>query len=186
VSAQAPPGNLLVLGLGNLLCGDDGLGVTAVNAIARRYRVPEGVRLLDGGTLGLSLLGWLAEAEDILLVDAIRGGGAPGTLVRLEGDEVEHAARERLSVHQIGVADLLDSLRLLDAWPRRLALLGLEPEQLDLGLSRSQAVERALPILVDAVVAEIRTRGHLLVPRTDHEESADLLDGRHAARTLGL
>jgi hydrogenase maturation protease len=186
VSAQAPPGNLLVLGLGNLLCGDDGLGVTAVNAIARRYRVPEGVRLLDGGTLGLSLLGWLAEAEDILLVDAIRDGGAPGTLVRLEGDEVEHAARERLSVHQIGVADLLDSLRLLDAWPRRLALLGLEPEHLDLGLSRSQAVERALPILVDAVVAEIRDRGHRLTPRTDHEESADLLDGRHAARTLGL
>jgi hydrogenase maturation protease len=186
VSAQAPSGGFLVLGLGNLLCGDDGLGVTAVTAVARRYQVPDGVQLLDGGTLGLSLLGWLAEAEDILLVDAIRDGAAPGTLVRLEGDEVEHAARERLSVHQIGVADLLDSLRLLDAWPRRLALLGLEPEHLDLGLSRSHAVDRALPILVDAVVAEIRARGHHLTPRTDHDESADLLDARRAARSLGL
>ena len=186
MSARAPVGDLLVLGLGNLLCGDDGVGVAAVSAVSQRFEVPDGVRLLDGGTLGLSLLGWLAEADDIVLVDAIRHGGAPGSLVRLEGDEVEHAARERLSVHQIGVADLLDSLRLLDAWPRRLSLLGLEPEDLGLGISRSRAVERALPALVDAVVAEILARGHRLTPRTDHEKPPDLLDGRHAARILGL
>jgi hydrogenase maturation protease len=184
LAPQAPP--LVVLGLGNTICADDGLGVAAVAAIAERFEVPESVSLLDGGTLGLSLLGWLADAQDVLLVDAIRSDAPPGTLVHLEGDEVAPAARERLSVHQIGVADLLDALRWIDAWPQRLALVGLVPERLSLGLARSPAVERALPALVDAVVGEIRARGHRLVPRTDHEKPVDVLDAGHAARALGL
>lgn len=184
MSPEATP--LLVLGLGNAICADDGVGVAAVAALIERYEVPKSVRVLDGGTLGLSLLGWLAEARDVLLVDAIRSDAPPGTLVRLEGDEVAPAARNRLSVHQIGVADLLDSLELIDAWPERLALVGLVPERLSLGLTRSPAVERALPALVEAVAAEIRARGHRLEPRTQHEKPADGLDARHAARALGL
>lgn len=184
MSPEAPP--LLVLGLGNTICADDGVGVAAVTALGERYRVPESVRVLDGGTLGLSLLGWLAEARDILLVDAIHCDAPPGTLVHLEGDEVAPAARDRLSVHQIGVADLLDSLELLDAWPERLALVGLVPERVSLGLARSPAVERALPTLVEAVAAEIRARGHPLEPRAAQERGAHGLDARPAARTRGL
>lgn len=184
MSRESPP--LLVLGLGNRICADDGVGVAAVAALRSRYALPEGVRVLDGGTLGLSLLGWLAEARDVLLVDAIRSDEPPGTLVRLEGDEVAPAARDRLSVHQIGVADLLDALELIGAWPERLALLGLVPERLSLGLELSPALERALPALVEAVAAEIRARGHRLAPRTPHEAPADGLDARRAARALGL
>jgi hydrogenase maturation protease len=72
------PVPLLVLGLGNLLCGDDGLGAVAVHLLQRRYRVPDGVSVLDGGTLGLSLLPYLEEAHEAILVDAIRGEGPAG------------------------------------------------------------------------------------------------------------
>ena len=71
--------SLLVLGLGNVLCGDDGLGVAAVEALARSYRPSEGMRLLDGGTLGLALMSYIEESEDLILVDAIRADAPPGS-----------------------------------------------------------------------------------------------------------
>src|SRR5689334_6998296 len=138
---------LLVLGLGNVLCEDDGAGVEVVRRIAQRFEMPEGVALLDGGTLGLTLLPLVEEAETLLLVDAVEADGPPGTLVSLEGDEVPRAAMERLSPHQVGVADLLHGAMWLDHLPQRLLLRGVVPERVGLGLERSDAVEAALPAL---------------------------------------
>jgi hydrogenase maturation protease len=163
---------LLVLGLGNVLCGDDGLGAVAVHLLERQHQVPDGVQVLDGGTLGLSLLPYLEQAEQAILVDAIRADHPPGTLVRLEGDDVAPAVAERLSVHQVGVVDLLDAARWRGRLPPRLVLLGLVPESLELGVRRTTAVEAALPSLVDAVVAEARALGHVFGPRSDDEMAA--------------
>ena len=177
--------DLLILGLGNVLCADDGVGAAAVARLCRERVAPPGVQMLDGGTLGLSLLPLVESARDVLLVDAVRADAPPGTLVRLDGDDVMPAALERLSPHQVGVADLLEAMRLRDRLPRRLVLLGVVPESLELRLGRSPAVESALPALVERVVAEARALGYELPPRGDHEASA----GRGAAgvdRVLGL
>ena len=170
--SDAPGVPLLVLGLGNLLCGDDGVGAVAVHLLERRYRVPEGVQVLDGGTLGLSLLPLLEQARVAILVDAIRTGDPPGTLVRLEGDDVAPAVAARLSVHQVGVADLLEAARWRGRYPPRLILLGIVPESLELGVHRTAAVEAALPSLVEAVVAEARALGHVFDARSDDEMAA--------------
>jgi hydrogenase maturation protease len=163
---------LLVLGLGNVLCGDDGTGAVAVHLLERRYRVPDGVQVLDGGTLGLSLLPYLEQAEQAILVDAIRAEYPPGTLVRLEGDDVAPAVAARLSVHQVGVVDLLDAARWRGRLPKHLVLLGLVPQSLELGVRRTAAVEAALPSLVEAVVAEARALGHVFGARSDDEMAA--------------
>ena len=156
---------LLVLGLGNVLCSDDGAGPAAVERLAARWQTPPGVRVADGGTLGLSLLALLAEAEDVLLVDAVNVPGlAAGTVVRLEGEDVPAASRNQLSVHQVGVADLLDALRLLDRLPRRLTLLGVVPASIELGYGCTPTVTGALDGLVDAVVAEAASRGFAFRP----------------------
>jgi hydrogenase maturation protease len=178
------PVPLLVLGLGNVLCGDDGLGAVAVHLLQRRYRAPDGVLVLDGGTLGLSLLPHLEQAREAILVDAIRAEGAPGSLVRLEGDEVSPAVAARLSVHQVGVLDLLEAARWLGHYPSRLILLGLIPESLELGLRRTAAVEAALPELVERIVAESRALGHEFAPRTGDETALD--GGRDLAHVYGL
>jgi hydrogenase maturation protease len=151
--------DLLVLGLGNVLCGDDGVGVLAAQAIARRFQLPDGVRVLDGGTLGLSLLPYFEEAREAILIDAVATGEAPGTPVRLEGDDVLSIARQRLSVHQIGVADLLDAARLRGVYPERVVLFGVVPESIELGVSLTPAVEAELPRLVERVTREARARG---------------------------
>lgn len=171
---------LLVLGLGNVLCGDDGVGPAVIAELLRRYSPPVGVRVDDGGTLGLSLLPLLTEAERVLLVDAVQTGEEPGTLVRLDGDDVAPAVRSRLSVHQVGVADLLDGLRLCGHWPRRLALVGVVPATLDLRLGRSPAVERALPAIVEAVVEEAAHWGFTFEPTTG--DALTNIDTAHADR----
>lgn len=182
-SGMETPRSLLILGLGNVLCGDDGLGVVAADEIARRFAVPDGARVLDGGTLGLTLLSHIEASDDLLLVDAVRADAPAGSFVHLTGDDVEPAVRERLSVHQIGVADLLDTLRLLDAYPQRLVLLGLVPETLELGLGRSPAVEARIPLLVEKVVEEAGRLGYVLEPKRAEEISGDVAHDAALAST---
>jgi hydrogenase maturation protease len=167
--SELPSGRheLLILGLGNVLCGDDGLGVAAVEELNRDYAAPEGVQILDGGTLGLALLGWATDAERLLLVDAIQADLPPGSLVRLAGDEVGPAVRDRLSVHQIGVADLLDSMELIGRTPPSVSLLGMVPASLELMTELTPAVLSGLPALVAAVVEEAAQSGFALIPRRD-------------------
>lgn len=176
---------VLVLGLGNVVCQDDGAGIAAIHKLLREYELPEGVLALDGGTLGLSLLPLVDSADQVIMVDAIRAEGPPGTLVRIEGDEVAPAVYERLSPHQIGVADLLAGASLLDRYPDRVVLIGVVPESIDLGLGRTDAVEASIPELVERVVEELHALGYPPVRRLDrHEDSTRSVD--HVARTLGV
>lgn len=176
MSGRCP--TLLVLGLGNILCRDDGLGVAAVVRIARGWESPAQAHVLDGGTLGLALLGYLADADDAILVDAVAAASPPGTLVRLAGEAVGPAIRERLSVHQIGVDDLLAGAALLGRMPRRIVLLGIVPETISLGVERSAVVEASLPALCERVIDEARALGHRFVPRPAPEShETDRPDG---------
>jgi hydrogenase maturation protease len=151
---------LLVLGLGNLLCTDDGAGVRAVQLLGARYEPPPGVRVLDGGTLGLALLPHLELCERAILVDAVLACAPPGSLVRIAGDQVPLAAARRLSPHQIGVADLLAGASLTGRSPVELVLLGVVPESIELGFGLSPAVEASLPDLVQSVLDECARLGH--------------------------
>ena len=151
---------ILVLGLGNILCGDDGLGSAVVAEVERDYELPENVELVDGGTLGLALLPLLQDTDVAIFVDAIRDGdAAAGTFVRIDGSAVLPAVRDRLSVHQIGVADLLDAARLTGRYPPELILLGLVPATLALGLGLSEEVRRNVPRLVGALRDELTRLG---------------------------
>jgi len=150
---------LLVLGLGNLICRDDGVGPLMVERLAAGWEPAAGAEVADGGTLGLSLMPLVERAENLLLVDAIAADAPPGTLVRLAGEEVGPAVTHRLSPHQIGVADLLDSLLLVGRLPSRVVLLGLVPESLGLGVGLTDEVAAGVPALESAVLAEAAEMG---------------------------
>ena len=173
---------LLVLGLGNVLLEDDGVGGAAVSLLLDRSDVPQGVQVLDGGTLGLSLLPHLEAADTVILVDAVRTDAAAGSLVRLDGDEVAPAVATRLSPHQVGVADLLDGARWLGRYPHRVILLGLVPASIELGVGLSPAVHASLPDLVDAIVHEARDLGFVFEAR----DSDDTRAGDRAADVAHL
>jgi hydrogenase maturation protease len=175
-SSPGRPVGLLILGLGNVLCGDDGLGAAAVRKLREQYDFPEGVMVLDGGTLGLSLLPYIEDAERVILVDAIRAEGPAGSFVRLSGDDVGPAVANRLSVHQVGVVDLLDAARWTGHLPDELVLLGLVPQSLELSFSLSPALTDHLPDLVERVAEEARRLGFGPSPREAGRARADATD----------
>jgi hydrogenase maturation protease len=179
------PSELLVLGLGNVLCGDDGVGPAAINLLARRYDSPEGVMLIDGGTLGLALLPYIEDAQRVLLIDAVRTDQPPGSFVRLHGEEVAPAVAARLSVHQVGVAELLEAARWRGTYPPQLTLLGLVPATLELGLKRTAAVETQLPELVERIVEEAARLGYRFREK-NHETAGARGAGRDMACVFGL
>jgi hydrogenase maturation protease len=178
------PLRLLILGIGNVLFGDDSLGVIAVQMLAQRYAPGPGVSLRDGGTFGLSLLPLFEDTKQAILVDAVHSESPPGSLVRIEAPEAAAGACGQFP-HGAGLADLLEGVRRLDRRPGRIVLLGLVPGTLDAQLGCSPDVEAALPDLVRAVADEAARLGSPLRPRAG--PPADLgPSARWAARMLGL
>jgi len=175
---------VLVLGLGNVVLGDDGLGPAAIARIERDYRIPPDVRIVDGGTLGLSLLGLIAESERVILVDAVRADAPPGTLVRLDAADVTDAVWNRVSPHQVGVADLLEAARLIDCHPSSVTLLGLVPEVIDLAVVRSSAVDNRLDELVAAIVGEVQSLDYRMV--REPESAGRRRPGHSLTRHFGM
>ncbi|HEY7434217.1 MAG TPA: HyaD/HybD family hydrogenase maturation endopeptidase [Methylomirabilota bacterium] len=149
----------LVLGLGNILLRDEGIGAWVAESLAREFGFPPDVAVLEGGTLGLDLLPRLDGVERLLLVDAVKLGREAGEIVRLAGDAVPAALDVKISPHQVGVQDLLAAARLMGHEPPLVVLWGMEPERLDPGTGFSPRVAEALPELRDEVLEELRLWG---------------------------
>jgi hydrogenase maturation protease len=155
------PATCIVLGLGNTLHSDDGVGPQAIEKLRSDPRVPGEVSLIEGGTLGLELLTYIWDCSYLLVLDAVDVGQPPGTLVRMSSQELQTLPGKG-SVHQLGVADLLVALRVLAKKTPEVVLLGVQPASTEWGTELSPAVAAALPTLADAAVAEVcrRPRAH--------------------------
>jgi hydrogenase maturation protease len=160
---------IVVLGLGNLLRRDEGLGIRALERLRDEYTVPEQVRLVDGGTLGLDLISHVEGARYLLVLDAMLTDGPPGSLLRLAGADVPAFFGVRMS-HDVGLADLLAILMLRDSLPREVVVLGMQPGVIELGWELSSGVEERLDTLVAAAVDELRRWGVELTDVAVREE----------------
>ena len=159
------PAPVLLLGLGNVLLSDEGVGVHAIAAFRRRYGAPDDVEVLDGGTAGMDLLDAIAGRDTIIVVDAVqRRGAPPGTLLVFHGDDVRAAFGTRLSPHQLGLVDVLAAAALLGEAPASVTVLGVVPAGLDLWLELSATVAARLDGLVALIADEITRHGVTLVP----------------------
>lgn len=150
---------ILVLGLGNTIMTDDGFGVRVVERLSSRYRFEGDVRLLDGGTLGLDLLPHLEGVERLLIVDALEMRASPGTVFRLEGEAVPRAFASKLSVHQMGVQDLLAVSELMGHLPAELVVWGVQPESIEMTTELTATVAAAVESVVTGVVGELQRWG---------------------------
>jgi hydrogenase maturation protease len=146
----------LVLGLGNLVHADDGLGVHAISRLQRDPRFPHDVKLLDGGTQGLGLLHHLSGLRRLLVIDAIDVGEPAGTLLRFEGKALK-GLPGKASVHQLGFADLMVALQLLGDSPEEIVVLGVQPESTEWSAELTPAVHRALAPLVECVISQLES-----------------------------
>jgi len=118
---------ILVLGLGNPIMGDDGVGIIALEQFRQLYGEPDGVELMDGGTWGMNLLPWIESAGKLLLVDAIRAGLEPGADVLLDGPDLPRVLGQKLSAHQVDIVDVLTLAQVRGTLPADTVALGVEP-----------------------------------------------------------
>lgn len=145
---------IVVLGLGNLIRSDDGVGVHAVRALRQDSRVPAGVEVIEGGTAGLDLLPAIEDATHVLALDAVNSGAAGGTLKRFDLSQLGLLPGSP-SVHQLGLADLMEALRWMDKASKQVVLLGVQPCETGWGDTLSREVEAALPRLIDAALDKL-------------------------------
>jgi hydrogenase maturation protease len=148
-----------LIGLGNILLKDEGVGVHAVEALKRIYDFPEGVRLIDGGTLGLDLLPLIEGAEKILFVDAMELKKKPGAIAVIEDQEIPSLLEPKLSLHHVGLSDLLFASRFMGNQPAKMALIGIQPETMEMGLDLSPTILRRFEELLRTVVGKLREWG---------------------------
>lgn len=156
---------IVVLGLGNILQGDDGVGVHVIRRLAERYEFPDHVEVIDGCTLGLSVLPHIGVDRRVLIVDAANLREPPGTIRRFEGQACAAAFSSPLSAHDIGLQDLLGAARLIGAYPRELMLWCVQPSSTDLGVELSPAVAAQVEPLVDQIAIRLRDWGAKLRPQ---------------------
>lgn len=148
--------SIAVVGVGNSLLTDDGAGIHTLTRFAE-YNTNGDVVCLDGGTVGLALLDRLENLDGLVALDAMKLGLCPGTVTVLEGEAMDaHLRRQHGSVHELGLSDLLDAMRLRGQLPERRALIGIEPENMDWGTEPTEAVAAALPEAADAAERLVR------------------------------
>jgi len=160
-------GDTVVLGVGSPLMGDDGLGVEVVEKLRERWAHDPDLVFLDGGTWGMRVLPYIEGAKRLLLLDVIRNDQAPGTLIRLERDELPRHLKQKLSPHQIDLGEVLALAELRGTFPQEAVALGIEPDRVELHDGLSPKVSETVPELIEAVRAQLTAWGHALEATSD-------------------
>lgn len=145
---------ILILGVGNLILRDEGVGVHAVRELEKRD-LPAHVEVIDGGTYLMDLLGVIQEAERIIVIDALKGGGEPGTIYRVKPDDLMAEGERTLSLHQVGLLDVLGMVKQLGGDPHAV-IIGVEPKEISWGMELTPEVEAKLPKVIETVLGELQ------------------------------
>lgn len=155
-----PQRRVVILGLGNVLMGDDGLGPRVIERLEAEYEFGPGVTLMDLGTPGLHLAEYLVDADVLIVIDAVKVDGRPGELRRYRGSQMlPSPSTSRLTAHDPGLKEALWTLQLHGRAPSQVLLLAVIPAKIEIGLGLSPCVQEAIPLVIAAVVQEVKRWG---------------------------
>ena len=146
---------IIVLGLGNILLKDEGVGVWIAEEIAKRS-LPENVEVIDGGTASLDIFISIKDVEKLIIIDALRGGEKPGTVYRLHPEDLPAISDSYMSVHQINILEELSIAQKTGNTPQETVIIGVEPEEIDWGLGVTANIKRMFPEIIDIVLKEVK------------------------------
>ena len=145
----------LILGLGNPLLGDEGIGVRVIEEL-KGLQLPDGVEAVEGGTAGVGLVGLMEGYQRVIIVDAADMGHPPGRVVRFTPLEVQFKTAEApLSLHQIGLGEVLALAEALEAAPAEVIIIGVQPGRIEAGVGLSPEVEGAIPQIIGMILDEL-------------------------------
>ena len=147
---------ITILGLGNILMTDEGVGVHTVNEFERRYEVPDYVEIVDGGTAGLDLIPFIEGREKVLMVDAVNFDREPGYINILENDAIPIRLTQKASMHHLGLMDVLCIVRMSGNIPRNMCIIGIQPKSLELGLDMTPEIWDKKDVLIERIVSKLQ------------------------------
>lgn len=149
------PQKIVILGIGNLLLTDEGIGVHVVNELLKMELPPE-VSVVEGGTDGFRLLNVITEADRLIVIDAVKGGADPGFLYRFDINKVRNCPSGfKTSVHQIGILEVIDLSGLIGKTPHT-TVIGIEPKSLEIGMELSPEIKEKIPRIIELIFDELR------------------------------
>lgn len=163
---------IMIMGIGNVLFTDEGFGIHVIKKIDDMFTFSENVRVVDGGVLGVHLLGVMSEADHLIVIDIIRNHGTPGSLYRIDSDGIPERIRAKNSVHQIDFLEALTLMQALDKVPETV-ILGVEPKDMEtLDVEMTPEIAAQVDPIIDHVLTEVTRLGatytkgsHIYVPR---------------------
>ncbi len=165
--------SILILGVGNVLLTDEGFGIRVIERLQKWYDFPDNVTVADGGVLGVHLLGVIAGADQLIVVDIIRNHGRPGDLYRLAGEEIPGRIRAKNSLHQVDFLEALTLCQALDKVPETV-IVGAEPEDLEtLAVGLTPVLEAKVDAVIEMVLEELRRLDSPAVKRTSAHVPGD-------------
>ena len=156
---------VVVLGIGNILLSDEGVGVRVIERLDKAYRLPAEVEIIDGGTCGMEMLEQLEDLDALIVVDCVRFGQPPATPVILKDDNVPVFFKTKLSPHQVSLSDVLASLEFTNRAPKRTVIIGMQPASMELGMELTPAVAARVDELLAMTLAELHAIGVKAEPR---------------------
>lgn len=145
---------VLILGIGNILMRDEGVGVRVIEAL-QKESLPNFVELVDGGTAGADLLDILSDRQRVIIIDAMQSEHPPGTVSRLSPADLNPCNTNPLSLHDLAIAETLDMTKLLDCTPKEVIIFGIQPNLIEPGLELSDAVSRSITRIIELVLQEL-------------------------------
>ena len=151
--------SITVLGLGNLLLMDEGIGVHAVTVLQERYTFSPAVELVDGGTSGLDLLPYIDKRDKVLILDAVEFGKEPGFIGMIENEVIPAFLQAKLSLHHMGLADVLSVANMTDSMPKEICLIGVQPWTIDVGIDLTPQMCDKMEVLLDRALDKLRAWG---------------------------
>lgn len=153
---------IAIIGLGNILMQDEGVGVHAVRALEDSYDLPPELEVVDGGTSGLDLLPFIEDRDRVLFVDAVNFHREPGYIGVLKNQEVPAAFPLKGSLHHLGLVDVLAAAQLMEIAPREVCLIGIQPHTIALGLELSELMQEKMAALLGHITAQLEAWGAAL------------------------
>jgi hydrogenase maturation protease len=158
---------IALIGVGNILLRDEGVGVHVINAIKRRYTFSSDVEIVDGGTMGLDLLPIIEGKDKVLIVDAVDFGEKPGYIGMIEKDDIPSVLNTKLSVHHINLSDVFFALKLMGTYPSEICLIGIQPQSIDVGLNMTDEINDKVDELIEKAVTRLKKWGVLCYKNQD-------------------
>lgn len=146
---------ITILGIGNTLYSDEGLGVYALSPLEKLYGTDDQVELVYGATDGMSLLSVVEDTDYLMVLDAINAGKEGGHIIQLQGDEIPNYYGVKMSIHQLGFQEVLLAAKLRERYPKHFIMIGMQPTSLDLNVGLTKTNESKLPELVQLVESQI-------------------------------